>query len=312
VSAARRTLVEVDGRELSLSNLDKVMYPEVGFTKAEVIDYYRRIAPVMVPHLKGRPVTLVRFPDGVGGSFFFEKNCPSHRPPWFRTVDIESSGRRSGRDRTETIHYCLVESGAHLVWTANMAALELHPGLQVEEDLGRPTWVVFDLDPGAPADELTCATVAIMIRSTLEDLGLQSWVKTSGSKGLQLYVPLNRKGVSFDETRDFALALGQLLERTHPDLVTTNMGKEHRPGKVFVDWSQNTFSKTTVAVYSLRARPRPTASTPLGWDEVEEAVEAADATRLRFEAQQLLERVAARGDLFDRVLTTKQRLPAAP
>jgi bifunctional non-homologous end joining protein LigD len=311
VSAARRTLVEVDGRELSLSNLDKVMYPEAGFTKAEVIDYYRRIAPVMVPHLKGRPITLVRFPDGVDGQHFFEKNCPSHRPPWFRTIDIESSGRRSGRNRTELIHYCLIESGAHLVWTANMAALELHPGLQTEDDLGRPTWVVFDLDPGAPADEVTCATVAMMIRSTLEDLDLQSWVKTSGSKGLQLYVPLNRKGVSFDDTRDFALALGQLLERAHPDLVTTNMGKEHRPGKVFVDWSQNTFSKTTVAVYSMRARARPTVSTPLDWAEVKAAADAGDPARLRFEAHQVLERVASRGDLFQVVLATKQRLPAA-
>jgi bifunctional non-homologous end joining protein LigD len=311
VATARRTLVEVDGHELSVSNLDKVMYPEVGFTKAEVIDYYRRIAPVMVPHLAGRPITLVRYPDGVDGQHFFEKNCPSHRPPWFRTVEILSSGRRSGRDREELIHYCLVESGAHLVWTANMAALELHPGLQTEGDLGRPTWVVFDLDPGAPADEVTCATVAVMIRSTLEDLGLRSWVKSSGSKGLQLYVPLNSDSVSFDDTRDFALALGQLLERTHPDLVTTNMGKEHRPGKVFVDWSQNTFSKTTVAVYSLRARARPTVSTPLDWPEVEAAIEAGDPARLRFDAHQVLERVDARGDLFEAVLKTKQRLPAA-
>ncbi|HZQ59189.1 MAG TPA: non-homologous end-joining DNA ligase [Acidimicrobiales bacterium] len=310
MSAARRTLVEVDGRELSLSNLDKVMYPEVGFTKAEVIDYYRRIAPVMVPHLEGRPITLVRFPDGVEGQHFFEKNCPSHRPPWFRTVDIESTGRRSGRNRTELIHYCLIESGAHLVWTANMAALELHPGLQTEEDLGRPTYVVFDLDPGAPADEVTCAEVAVMIRSTLEDLDLQSWVKTSGSKGLQLYVPLNRDGVTFDDTRDFALALGQLLERTHPDLVTTNMAKEHRPGKVFVDWSQNTFSKTTVAVYSMRARARPTVSTPLEWGEVEAAIEAGDASSLRFDAHQVLERVEQRGDLFEPVRTVSQRLPA--
>jgi bifunctional non-homologous end joining protein LigD len=311
VSAARRTLVEVDGQELSLSNLDKVMYPEVGFTKAEVIDYYRRIAPVMVPHLAGRPITLVRFPDGVDGQHFFEKNCPSHRPAWVRTVDIESTGRRSGRNRTELIHYCLIESGAHLVWTANMAALELHPGLQTEEELGRPTYVVFDLDPGAPADEVTCATVATMIRSTLEDLDLQSWVKTSGSKGLQLYVPLNRPEVTFDDTRDFALALGQLLERTHPDLVTTNMGKEHRPGKVFVDWSQNTFSKTTVAVYSMRARARPTVSTPLDWAEVDAAIGSGDAAALRFDAHQVLERVAERGDLFEPVRTVSQSLPAA-
>jgi len=306
---ASRTAVEVEGRQLSLSNLAKVMYPEVGFTKAEVIDYYRRIAPVMVPHLDGRPITLKRYPDGVDGQSFFEKNCPSHRPPWFRTVEIESSGRRSGRNRTERIGYCLIESAAHLVWTANMAALELHPGLQTEEDVGRPTWVVFDLDPGPPADEVTCATVAQLIRATLEALDLVSWVKTSGSKGLQMYVPLNAPGVGFDDTRDFALAVGQVLERAHPDLVTTNMGKEHRPGRVFVDWSQNTFSKTTIAVYSLRARPRPTVSTPLAWDEVDAAVEQDDATLLRFDAPAVLERVAEHGDLFAALLTTTQRLP---
>jgi bifunctional non-homologous end joining protein LigD len=305
-----RTAVEIEGRELSLSNLDKVLYPEVGFTKAEVIDYYRRIAPVMVPHLAGRPITLKRYPDGVEGQFFFEKNCPSHRPPWFGTVEIESSGRRSGRNRPERINYCLIESAAHLVWTANMAALELHPGLQTADDLGRPTLVVFDLDPGAPADELTCATVALHIRSMLEDVGLVSAVKTSGSKGLQLYVPLNTPDVGFDDTRDFALAIGQVLERSQPDLVTTNMGKEHRPGRVFVDWSQNTFSKTTVAVYSLRARPRPMVSTPLSWDEVQQAVDAGNVERLRFDARQVLDRVKAGGDRFEVVLTAQQRLPS--
>ena len=307
--AGSRTAVEIEGRELSLSNLDKVLYPEVGFTKAEVIDYYRRIAPVMVPHLTGRPITLKRYPDGVEGQFFFEKNCPSHRPPWFRTVEIESYGRRSGRNRPERIGYCLIESAAHLVWTANMAALELHPGLQTDDDLGRPTLVVFDLDPGAPADELTCATVALHIRALLHDLGLESAVKTSGSKGLQLYVPLNTPEVGFDDTRDFALAIGQVLERNHPDLVTTNMGKEHRPGRVFVDWSQNTFSKTTIAVYSLRARPRPMVSTPLAWDEVEQAVDDGDVERLRFDATEVLARVAAGGDRFEVVLSARQRLP---
>jgi len=264
---------------------------------------------VMVPHLTGRPITLKRYPDGVEGQFFFEKNCPSHRPPWFRTVEIESSGRRSARNRPERINYCLIESAAHLVWTANMAALELHPGLQTADDLGRPTLVVFDLDPGAPADELTCATVAMHIRSMLEDVGLVSAVKTSGSKGLQLYVPLNTPDVGFDETRDFALAIGQVLERSQPELVTTNMGKEHRPGRVFVDWSQNTFSKTTVAVYSLRARPRPMVSTPLSWDEVQQAVDAGDVERLRFDARQVLDRVKAGGDRFEVVLTAQQHLP---
>jgi bifunctional non-homologous end joining protein LigD len=302
-----RTLVEVDGHQLSLSNLGKVMYPSVGFTKGDVIDYYRQIAPVMGPHLSGRPITLVRFPNGVDGQSFFEKNCPSHRPEWVQTVEVVSSGRRSGRNRDEIIRYCLLDSTAHLVWTANLAALELHPGLQTDRDMGRPTCVVFDLDPGAPADVLTCARVASMLREILDHLGLEAVVKTSGSKGLQLYVPLNTE-VGFDQTRDFALALGQLLERQHPDLVTTNMAKEQRTGRVFVDWSQNTFSKTTIGVYSLRARERPTVSTPVTWDEVAGAAEADD---LRFEAGDVLERVSKHGDLFAPMLTASQELPAA-
>jgi len=304
-----RTVVEIDGRELSLSNLHKVMYPEVGFTKAEVIDYYRRIAPVMVPHLAARPITLKRYPNGVDGQFFFEKNCPSHRPPWVTTIDIESSGRRSGRNRQETVHYCQIDSAAHLVWTANLAAIELHPGLQTTPELGQPTAVVFDLDPGPGSDEVTCGQVCQLIRQVLDHLHLVSVVKTSGSKGLQLYVPLNSTGVTFEDTRDFALALGQLLEREHPQLVTTNMGKEHRPNRVFVDWSQNSFTKTTIAVYSLRARPRPTVSTPLRWDEVDEAVASGEASRLRFDAAAVLARVESEGDIFTALLSTTQHLP---
>jgi bifunctional non-homologous end joining protein LigD len=308
-SEPARTVVDIDGTELSLSNLGKVLYPEVGFTKGEVIDYYHRIAPVMVPHLSGRPITLKRYPNGVEGSFFFEKNCPSHRPDWVTTIDIETSGRRSGRNRTEIVHYCTIESAAHLVWTANLAALELHPGLQVQPDLGCPTWVVFDLDPGPGTDELACARVALLIRDLLDHLGLVSVIKTSGSKGLQQYVPLNTEGVTFQETSEFALAIGQMLERSDPSLVTTNMGKEHRPGRVFVDWSQNSFTKTTIAVYSLRARPRPTVSTPLSWDEVEAAIEGGDPTVLRFDATDVLDRVDAHGDLFARLLDTEQALP---
>ncbi len=304
-----RTAVNLDGHELTLSNLDKVMYPAAQFTKAEVIDYYRRIAPVMVPHLAGRPMTLKRYPDGVDGQSFFEKNCPAHRPDWVRTVEVLSSGRRSGRGRPELIRYCLMDSAAHLVWTANLAALELHPGLQRDEDLGTPTLVVFDLDPGPGADVVTCARVACLVREVLDHLDLVSVVKTSGSKGLQLYVPLNAPGVGFDDTRDFAFALGQLLERAHPDLVTTNMGKEHRPGKVFVDWSQNTFSKTTVAVYSLRARERPTVSTPVSWAEIDAVTGGGEAAALRFEAPDVLRRVEEHGDLFQPLLTLSQELP---
>ncbi|GAC1590996.1 MAG: non-homologous end-joining DNA ligase [Acidimicrobiales bacterium] len=307
--AGSKTPVEIDGHELTVSNLEKVLYPEAGFTKAEVIDYYRRIAPVMVPHLAGRPITFKRYPNGVDGPSFFEKNCPSHRPEWVRTVQVSSSGRRSGRDRSELISYCLIESAAHLVWTANLAALELHPGLQTDADLNRPTWVVFDLDPGAPADVLTCAVVAQHLREVLGHLGLVSAVKTSGSKGLQLYVPLNTPDVGFDEARDFALALGQLLERTLPELITTTMAKDQRPGKVFIDWSQNTFSKTTIAVYSMRARERPTVSTPLTWEELDAAVAAQDGAALRFEAPDVLRRVDNQGDLFASLLTVQQELP---
>ncbi|GAC1381135.1 MAG: hypothetical protein NVSMB4_09770 [Acidimicrobiales bacterium] len=285
------------------------MYPDAGFTKAEVIDSYRRIAPGMVPHLAGRPITFKRYPNGVEGPSFFEKNCPSHRPEWVRTVQVSSSGRRSGRDRSELIRYCLIESAAHLVWTANLAALELHPGLQTDADLTRPTWVVFDLDPGAPADVLTCAEVAQHLRDVLDHLGLVSGVKTSGSKGLQVYVPLNTDGVGFDDARDFALALGQLLERTHPQLVTTTMAKDQRPGKIFIDWSQNTFSKTTIAVYSMRARERPTVSTPLTWQELDAAVAAGNRAALRFEAPDVLRRVETHGDLFSPLLTVRQVLP---
>ena len=269
-AAADRTTVEIDGRQLSLSNLDKVMYPEMGFTKAEVIDYYRRIAPVMVPHLAGRPITLKRYPNGVEGQSFFEKNCPSHRPEWVGTIDIESSGRRSGRNRSEIVHYCQLDSAAHLVWTANLAAIELHPGLQTCAELGRPTWLVFDLDPGPGTDEVTCAHVACLIRDILDHLGLVGAVKTSGSKGLQLYVPLNVENVTFDDTRDFALALGQVLERAEPETRHDQHGQgASRRSGCSSTGARTRFTKTTIAVYSLRARPRPTVSTPLTWDEVD-------------------------------------------
>ena len=288
--------VQVDGRQLSLSNLDKVMYPAVGFTKAEVIDYYTRIAPAMIPHLHGRPITLKRYPNGVEGQFFYEKNCPKHRPDWVDTVLIGGIG------------YCLLESTAHLVWTANLAAIELHPSLASAPDLLCPRSVVFDLDPGPGADVLSCAQVAMWLRELLDHLGLLSWPKTSGSKGLQVYLPLNTP-CTFDQTRDFALAVGQLLEQHHSE-VTTNMNPAVRPGKVFVDWSQNVASKTTVAVYSLRARERPTASTPVTWAEVGSALAAGDPAQLRFEAAEVLARVEREGDLFSPLLTTEQEVPS--
>jgi bifunctional non-homologous end joining protein LigD len=299
----KRVEVEVEGRRLSLSNLNKVLYPAAGMTKAEVIDYYTRIAPVMVPHLAGRPITLKRYPDGVDGPSFYEKNCPSHRPDWVQTVSMGGGSRRG-----QIVHYCLLDSAAHLVWTANLAAIELHPGLASAPDLDRPRCVVFDLDPGAPADVVDCARVALWLQTLLEHLELAAWPKTSGSKGLQIYVPLNTD-CRFSDTRDFALAVGQMLERDHPDAVTTNMNPGVRPGKVFVDWSQNVASKTTVAVYSMRARDRPTVSTPLRWEEVAAAGKAGDGDVLRFEAGEVLERVERHGDLFSALLDVQQQVP---
>jgi bifunctional non-homologous end joining protein LigD len=293
------TQIEVEGRRLSLSNLDKVLYPATGFTKGEVIDYYARIAPVLVPHLEGRPLTLKRYPDGVDGEFFYEKNCPGHRPEWVTTAPAWSDHSR------RTIEFCVVDGVATLIWLANLAALELHPSLSRAEKLDRPSLVVFDLDPGPPAGMVECCRVALLVRELLDGIGLRSFPKTSGSKGLQVYAPLNGD-VTYDHTKPFALAIAQYLERAHPDLVVSNMAKALRTGKVLVDWSQNDESKTTIGVYSLRARERPTVSAPVGWEEVEQA----DPQRLRFEARDVLERVEREGDLFAPVLELGQELPA--
>jgi bifunctional non-homologous end joining protein LigD len=293
--------VEIGGRQLRLSNLDKVLWPEAGFTKGQMIDYYARIGEVMVPHLAGRPITLRRYPNGVDGQSFFEKNCPSHRPDWVPTITWTD---RKGK----VIGFCCLEEPAALVWTANLAAIELHPSLSCGEELDRPTSIVFDLDPGPGADVVTCGQVALLLKEALDHLRLTSLVKTSGSKGMQLYVPLNTE-ISYDQTRPFSLALAQILERAHPDLIVTTQDKSVRPNRVLIDWSQNTNFKTTVSVYSLRARPRPTVSTPVTWDEVEEAVESGDASRMVFETQQVLERVDRLGDLMAPMLTTEQDLP---
>jgi len=295
--------VEVEGRALRLSNLDKVLYPETGFTKAQVIDYYTRAAPVLLPHLRGRPLTLKRYPNGVDGKFFYEKECPSHRPDWVQTASIPI--RTDGR----SVNFCLAEDLPTLVWTSNLADLELHTSMARAAEITRPTMMVFDLDPGAPAAVLECARVAVALRELLAPLRVESWVKTSGSKGLQVYVPLNVE-TTYDQTKPFALAVAQLLERNHRDLVVSRMSKELRRGKVFVDWSQNDEHKTTVCVYSLRARPRPMVSTPLAWDEVEHALEAEDPDLLAFDSEAVLARIAERGDLFSEVLEREQGLPA--
>jgi bifunctional non-homologous end joining protein LigD len=292
-------VVSVDGHELSLSNLDKVLYPDHGFTKGEVIDYYARIAPTMLAHTAGRCVTLKRFPSGVEQKGFFEKRCPAHRPEWIPT--LVGPGDRNG-----TIGYCQFEEPAALVWAANMAALELHLPMARGDDLDRPLMMVFDFDPGAPATIVECCSVALGVREVLESVGLQSWPKTSGSKGLQLYVPLHT-ACTHEAAADFALAVGQVLEKQRPAEVTTVMAKAVRPGKIFVDWSQNARHKTTIGVYSLRARPQPTVSTPVSWDEVESC--AAGDLELRFDYRAVLARVDEHGDLFAPTLTVEQHLP---
>ena len=294
--------VEVQGRQLKLSNLEKVLYPAAGFTKQQVIDYYVRIAPAMVPHLAGRALTRKRYPNGVDEEFFYEKNAPQHRPDWVKTAPIWSEGNR------RTVHYILANDLATLVWLANLAAIELHPSLALAKDITCPTMMVFDLDPGPPANIVQCCEVGMWLREIFEHFGLQSFPKASGSKGLQIYVPLNTP-TNYESTKTFAHALAQLLEHEHPDKVVSDMKKRLRTGKVFVDWSQNDEHKTTVAVYSLRARERPTASTPVTWEEVERALKKKDAGLLVFEAKQVVARVDKMGDLFAPVLELKQRLP---
>jgi bifunctional non-homologous end joining protein LigD len=295
-------LVEVEGHALKLSNLDKVLYPAAHFRKAEVLDYYARIAPVLLPHLADRYLTLKRYPDGVDSTPFYEKNCPSYKPDWMGTNDMEDVTTRG------VIKFCRVDSLAALTWVANLAALELHTSMARAPDPETPTMVVFDLDPGPPADLLDCLEVGLWIRHVLADLGLETVVKTSGSKGLQVYLPLNTPA-THDQAAAFSRTIAQLLEQAHPDRVVSLQRKELRKGKVLVDWSQNSRHKTTVCVYSLRARERPTVSTPLSWDEVEAAADAGDTSAITFEAHDLLDRVAAVGDLFAPALTLRQTLP---
>ncbi len=294
--------VEIQGRHLKLSNLEKVLYPAVGFTKKDVIDYYARIAPAMLPHLKGRPLTRKRYPDGVDGEPFFEKNAPMHRPDWVKTAAIWSYGNN------RNVNYVLADDLATLIWLANLAALELHPSLSLAKDVPCPTEMVFDLDPGPPANIVQCCQVAFWLRDIFDHFGLKSFPKTSGSKGLQIYVPLNTP-TSYDQTKTFAHALAQLLEQQHPKDVVSDMKKVLRTGKVLVDWSQNDEHKTTVAVYSLRARERPTASTPISWDEVEHCLKKKDAGLLVFESEKVIARFEKMGDLFEPVLELKQKLP---
>ena len=294
------TTVEIEGKRLKLSNLEKVIYPESGTTKAEIIDYYVRIAPVMLPHIGDRGVTLRRFPNGPDGESFFEKRCPSYRPEWIGT--FPGPGDHNG-----TIGYCALDSVAAMAWAANLAALEIHQPMARGVDIESPQMCVFDLDPGPGAGIPECASLALEIRDVLEGIGgLRSLAKTSGSKGIQLYVPLNSPH-THEQCSSFALAVAQVLEKHHPDRVTSVMKTTERTNRVFVDWSQNSRHKTTVAPYSLRARPRPTVSTPVTWDELDAA---ASGEALAFELGDVLDRVASDGDLFEDAITVEQQLPA--
>jgi bifunctional non-homologous end joining protein LigD len=295
---ASRVTVDVAGKQISLSNLDKVMYPEVGFTKGHVIDYYTRVAPAVLPHLRDRPLTLKRYPNGVEGGHFYEKQCPSHRPDWVRSEPVELSSK--------TIEFCVCDDLPTLVWLANLADLELHPSLSKVPEVERPTVMAFDLDPGPGTGLAECCEVALILRDALERLGLECFPKTSGSKGIQVYVPVNVDDVDYDHgTKLLSNALARHLESEHPKLIVSSQRKELRKNKVLIDWSQNDEHKTTVGVYSLRARERPTVSTPLMWDEVE----AGDPDALVFEAADVIARVEQHGDLFAPVAELEQRLP---
>ena len=286
--------VEVEGRSLVLTNLAKVLYPETGFTKGHVIDYYLRVAPVLLPHVARRPLTLKRYPDGVTGQHFYAKHAPDHRPSWVRTERLYSPGSLSGQD---WVRYVIAGDLPTLIWTANLAGLELHTPQWRLPHQGEPDLLVFDLDPGAPATIVECCAVALLLRPLLEELGLEPFAKTSGGKGLQLLARLSgvSAGLSSDQASTLARELADQLGREHPGAIISNMKRALRPGKVLIDWSQNNAFKTTVAPYSLRARSKPTVSTPVSWDEITGCERPAD---LVFTSDEVLERVAGHGDLL--------------
>jgi bifunctional non-homologous end joining protein LigD len=297
------TEIAIGGKRLTVSNLDKVLYPQAQFTKGQVIDYYVQVAPVLLPHLKDRPLTLKRYPNGVDREFFYEKRCPEYRPRWVETASLWSKTNEG------KISYCLANNLATLVWAANLADLELHTSLARYQKPDRPTMMVFDLDPGPGTDILDCAEAGIWIRDLLKEMKLESFPKTSGSKGLQIYVPLNAS-VTFDQTKRFSRALADGLAKQKPEKIVAQMSKQLRQDKIFIDWSQNDVHKTTVCAYSLRAKEQPTVSMPLSWREVEQALKSRSAKKLSFDAAEAVKRVHRLGDLFAPVLTLKQKLPA--
>ena len=297
-----RTFVEIVGRRLPLSNLEKDLYPSYGFTKARILEYYRGIAPFILPHLKDRALTLKRYPEGVEKDFFFEKRCPSHRPAWVKTAEVP-------KNHSEPITFCLVNDLETLIWVENLASLELHVPLARAGSPETPDSMVFDLDPGDEANILDCARVALILRDLLSQMELSSYVKTSGRKGLHVYVPLNRKETTFEDTKTFSKAVAGIMQKHYPELVTAKMAKQERKTKVFINWSQNDSSKTMICVYSLRAREKPFVSFPLEWRELENLAGLGDPERLQVLHAEALKRVEEKGDLFQEVLVKEQKLP---
>ncbi len=303
MAARQPHYLEIDGRKVSVTNPDKPMFPS-GFTKGQVIEYYIHISDYLLPHIRKHPITLKRYPNGTTAPHFYEKDAPRFTPGWVETFAVP---RRNGG---EDIHYVLLNDLSSLVWAANLANLEIHPFLAAEPEIERPLWVAFDLDPGPGTDVLTCVEVAFLLKKKLEAKGLESFAKVSGSKGMQVYAPLHTK-VTYEVTQPFARGLAEELEREHGDLVVSGMAKELRQKRVFIDWSQNSDFKTTVAVYSLRAkRERPYVSMPFTWTELRSAAKKGNAEVLSVEPEEAMRRVKKTGDLFAKVLELKQRLPA--
>jgi bifunctional non-homologous end joining protein LigD len=290
------------GRRLSLSNLEKDLFPSYGFTKAHILEYYRRIAPFILPHLKGRALTFKRYPEGVDKDFFFEKRCPSHRPAWVKTAEIS-------QDDGERMTFCLVDDLETLIWVENLASVELHVPLARANTPETPDSMIFDLDPGDRITILECGQVALILHDLLSRMGLTSYVKTSGKKGLHVYVPLNRRETTFEDTKTFSKAVAGILQKHYPDLVTARMSKQERDAKVFINWSQNSASKTMVCVYSLRAREKPIVSFPLEWRDLEHHDRFGGPERLQIIHSEALSRVEKKGDLFREVLVKEQKLP---
>jgi len=297
-----RKTVEIAGRRLSLSNLEKDLYPSYGFTKAHILEYYRRIAKFILPHLKDRALTLKRYPEGVEKDFFFEKRCPSHHPEWVKTAEVSP-------DEGGPMEVCLVNDLETLMWVENLASLELHVPLARADSPETPDSMVFDLDPGDGANILDCARVALILRDLLTHVRLASYVKTSGKKGLHVYVPLNCKETTFEDTKRFSKAVAEIMQKNYPNLVTAKMAKEYRKAKVFINWSQNDSSKTMICVYSLRAREKPIVSFPLAWKELENLSKQGDPEKLQIMHSEAVGRAEKQGDLFQEVLVKKQKLP---